>query len=337
MRPRPLRNHPTATFLLLAGFVLSCALMARAVDELAPEDGLPVTRFALVGESMQRVLLALPAPASVYLAGADAELPRPRETDPVVFRYELVVDLAGGRPAVVFVSFEPGTYEVGSVTVAFDEVVPLDAVIDAVGLDHRRERRRVESDDVDLWVTDEIDPRGGAAVVVFPTLGLEAVQIAGMPNTVLDFEERSTVLVDSVDDHVRALFPATVARCLAALPEAIELSSRLNPFYLRGDFDGDGAADRAFLVRRRGDEGIAVCLGAKPVPILLGAGTAFHGLTNLDFDRWLVFDRGAVEKGAGEETVPVLEGDALMVLWNDSASALIHLDDGSFAWYQQGD
>ena len=44
------------------------------------------------------------------------------------------------------------------------------------------------------------------------------------------------------------------------------LSSALNPFYLRGDFDGDGMSDYAFLIApvQGSKRGIAIWLSSRP-------------------------------------------------------------------------
>jgi hypothetical protein len=57
----------------------------------------------------------------------------------------------------------------------------------------------------------------------------------------------------------KQLQPAVEARAFEA---SFEVGTWLNPFYLRGDFDGDGLADYAVLVTRRSDgkKGIAVWL-----------------------------------------------------------------------------
>jgi hypothetical protein len=58
------------------------------------------------------------------------------------------------------------------------------------------------------------------------------------------------------------LQPAVDARAFKA---SFEVGTWLNPFYLRGDFDGDGLADYALSVTRRcdGKKGIAVWLSTK--------------------------------------------------------------------------
>ena len=93
-----------------------------------------------------------------------------------------------------------------------------------------------------------------------------------------------------------------------------QLSAHINPFYLHGDFNGDGRSDTALLIKERssGKNGIAI----------------YHGKSNR---------RGPVGKGADGKAPPKLRGDALMVIKTESASALIYWNGTRYAWYQQGD
>lgn len=117
--------------------------------------------------------------------------------------------------------------------------------------------------------------------------------------------------------------------------------TRLNPFYLRGDFNGDGEPDIAVLIESLSDkkQGIAVFhFGEKTIHII-GAG---HKLGNGgdDFawmDVWQVYPRAKVEQGVGEGTPPKLRGEALLVEKSESASAILYWNGKKYIWYQQGD
>ena len=121
----------------------------------------------------------------------------------------------------------------------------------------------------------------------------------------------------------------------------VSLSSRLNPFYLQGDFDGDGRLDLAALVEsaKGRKAGILVLLRGRTDPILLGAGKPLgdHGDDFSWMNVWSVYPKGPVGRGAGERTVPTLRGDALLVEKSESASALLYWDGKVFRWYPQGD
>src|SRR5436190_18270036 len=66
--------------------------------------------------------------------------------------------------------------------------------------------------------------------------------------------------------------PPEITACLQARAD-YKLSDRINPFYLRGDFDGDGKQDYAVLVvSEKQEPGIAICRGGMSQPNILGAG-----------------------------------------------------------------
>ena len=126
--------------------------------------------------------------------------------------------------------------------------------------------------------------------------------------------------------------------------EAYSLSSRINPFYLRGDFDGDGKSDYAVLVVSKKDQsrGIAIWLSSQKKFLVLGASHAFRlgAERTADFDvidTWQVYGKKPVERGVGTGPPPKLIGEAILVGKKESASGLIYWNGKQFNWYQQGD
>lgn len=137
--------------------------------------------------------------------------------------------------------------------------------------------------------------------------------------------------------------PETIERAISKGPLAkdYEVSFHLNPFYLRGDFNGDGEIDVAVLVKQRstGKLGIAIIHGGTSKVAILGAGVGI-GNGGEDFewmDYWQVYPKGRVDRGTGEPSVPRLHGDALLVGKSEAASGLIHWDGKRYVWFQQGD
>jgi hypothetical protein len=116
-----------------------------------------------------------------------------------------------------------------------------------------------------------------------------------------------------------------------SLANEYELSFRVNPFHLRGDFNGDGKIDVAALVKQRstGKIGIAIINGATDKITILGAGTAMgNGGDNFEWmDSWEIYSK---DRMASETSVPKLHGDALLVSKSEAASALIYWNG---KWY----
>jgi FG-GAP repeat len=124
-----------------------------------------------------------------------------------------------------------------------------------------------------------------------------------------------------------------------AKKEGLEISTRLNPFVWRGDFNGDGKPDLAIFVSRAATkkQGILLLFQAK-TPLLLGAGKSF-GNGGDDFswiDYWHVEDRGS-KHGNYRGNSAHLAADGLMVAKDASASALIYMRNGKPKWLQYGD
>ena len=140
----------------------------------------------------------------------------------------------------------------------------------------------------------------------------------------------------------RSDIPEAVKRAIAngSLAKDYELSFHMNPFYLRGDFNSDGKADIAVLVKQRstGKLGIAIISGATDKVTVVGAGNAIgNGGDDFEWmDTWQVYSKGrAIQEAEG--SVPYLRGDALLVGKSEAASALIYWNGKRYAWSQQGD
>jgi hypothetical protein len=132
--------------------------------------------------------------------------------------------------------------------------------------------------------------------------------------------------------------PGEVTKCLKSLGSGYAISGKINPFYLRGDFDGDGRPDYAVLVRNGDQQGVMLCLSGTSKPTLLGAGAAFNKMKDLNFNAWQVHPKARrVERGVEESKPPALVGDAILLEWEESASALVYRKGKRFIWYQQGD
>ncbi|MCC7708306.1 hypothetical protein [Janthinobacterium sp. GW460W] len=122
--------------------------------------------------------------------------------------------------------------------------------------------------------------------------------------------------------------------------EAIEVNARVNPFVLRGDFDGDGKGDLAILIKNKDSkkEGIVFLFRQKTAPLIVGAGHALSSGGD-DFawlEVWQVEDKGSRQHSYHEKSLS-LKTDGIVVAKEGSASALIYIKSGKAAWQQQGD
>jgi len=105
-----------------------------------------------------------------------------------------------------------------------------------------------------------------------------------------------------------------------------------NPYYLRGDFDGDHKADYVVGVKKAGDKDDSfVVLRAKGKPVWIDASA-------IPTDGFYVVDRSEkIGVGASGGKPPKLKGDAIMFFKSESSSALVYWTGKKFAVYWQGD
>jgi len=120
-----------------------------------------------------------------------------------------------------------------------------------------------------------------------------------------------------------------------------DLNEVVNPFYLRGDFNGDAKMDYAIAVtdKQTDKRGIAIFTSQTDF-VLIGAGTSLPNRDMDDFrwmDAWYVYDNRQVGIGVGETEELILTSDAIMAVKTESASGIIYWNGKEFRWYQQGD
>lgn len=141
--------------------------------------------------------------------------------------------------------------------------------------------------------------------------------------------------------QLEAQLPAWVGKPWAAAYAArhLEIFGGIDPFFQRGDFNGDGKVDVAILVRRKPAAKIGILiLHRDGQSALLGAGRAF-GNGGDDFawmDQWSVEERGSTQRNQGDPSLRP-RADALVVAREGSASALISYRNGKYTWQQRGD
>lgn len=119
--------------------------------------------------------------------------------------------------------------------------------------------------------------------------------------------------------------PVPISECLQSKAARLEISRRMNPFYLRGDFNGDGRLDYAVLVQERKSEklGIAFCFaGANKKPHIVGAGIAIAlkgSITGNDFssfDVWGIAESWAIKPKRDALYLARTESGSGVLIWN---------------------
>ena len=133
--------------------------------------------------------------------------------------------------------------------------------------------------------------------------------------------------------------PTEISNCVRSLGPQYGFGQKASPLYLSGNFSGTGKREYAVLVQHNGRQGIALCrAGAAANRRVLGAGRNFHGMKDLNFDKWKLYPkRKPIEQGVGEGGPPVLHSDGMLLEWEESASAIVYWNGKKFVWYQQGD
>jgi hypothetical protein len=136
----------------------------------------------------------------------------------------------------------------------------------------------------------------------------------------------------------------------AGLFKTYQLADAVNPFYLRGDFDGDSRPDYAVLIENRKLKHRAVAillssihdiqiLGLGGKRLRVGFGADSYLLDDFDWmDAWQIVPKQPLSKNELNEKVPAqMRGEGLLVEKTESAGAVIFWDGKQFRWYQTDD
>lgn len=116
------------------------------------------------------------------------------------------------------------------------------------------------------------------------------------------------------------------------LDKSYEFVHLINPFLLRGDFNGDNSPDICVLIKEKisGKRGIAIFHGASNDYYIMGAGQSFENGGD-DFawlGVWMVKRSKALDKQKGE---------GIYLAKPESASGLVYWDGQKYRWKQMGD
>jgi hypothetical protein len=127
--------------------------------------------------------------------------------------------------------------------------------------------------------------------------------------------------------------PDDLRSCLHSHP-GLQFDGGINPYYIAGDFDGDGVTDFAVLVRGPNDKGAGIhhilfCFGQGKT-VLWDART-LAGSISSPFTTWFL-----VRKQSKLLSVhPKITHDSLAILIGEEGGGLIYWDGHKLAWQQE--
>ena len=122
----------------------------------------------------------------------------------------------------------------------------------------------------------------------------------------------------------------------------VEVEKKQNPFYLRGDFDGDNQPDYAVAVRDRKTKrlGVFICT-AKGKTFMLGANNPqkVSDLPNDNFvsSKWMVYTKQESAEVYNPDTGAHIisfppKGESIVMVFDEGATCLIYWDGEKFKW-----
>lgn len=124
--------------------------------------------------------------------------------------------------------------------------------------------------------------------------------------------------------------PADLEPCLKTQTE-LQINGAMNPFYISGDFDGDGLTDFAVQVveRKTHLRGVLFCFANGKV-LRWGAGTSTGTPANSswDYHSWELARKGGLHLSA----FPNVKFDSIILSQPDEGGGLIYWDGRNLQW-----
>jgi hypothetical protein len=124
--------------------------------------------------------------------------------------------------------------------------------------------------------------------------------------------------------------PADLKPCLKAQTE-LQIDVTMNPFYISGDFDGDGFTDFAVQVIERKNhlKGVLFCF-ANGKMLRWGAGISTGASANIswDYHAWEIARKGGLHLSA----FPKVKFDSIILAEPDVGGGLIYWDGRDLRW-----
>jgi hypothetical protein len=125
------------------------------------------------------------------------------------------------------------------------------------------------------------------------------------------------------------------------LDERYSVYERMNPFFISGDFDGDGKTDIAVWVANKRTKQLGVVILHRGTGALFVLGAGSKGKRGDDFrglDVWSLYPKAPLEKSPHEDgPPPKLRGDALWFGKSESLSFFAYWNGRRYSYYEETD
>lgn len=148
------------------------------------------------------------------------------------------------------------------------------------------------------------------------------------------------ILSTAFGADVGIFVPEQILECLSSQTSKLSVDEAVNPFFVRGDIDGDGDADYVVAVKNAGigQPGILICVNAgKHVLFSGGTSRVPEGLTlasdqSLSAVGWTFVGKIEVRTRLKRPDVAArMKGEALLLQYEDDR-ALIFWDGSKYRW-----
>lgn len=122
--------------------------------------------------------------------------------------------------------------------------------------------------------------------------------------------------------------------------DALPVLRAMNPFFIRGDFNGDGALDVAFWVQNRGtgERGVAIVHSTLDRMYLFGAGQPHPNApvgssTEVSVDAWHLVPRGRTEAHPFGDVPEIGVSEGVPFTFERETLEFVHLGKSAFVFY----